>query len=621
MTTLIRKNLYTGAGLLLLAVLFIIATMLSSAVFKQWRVDLTENRLFTLSDGTINIVRSLEEPVTFRLYFSEGASEDLPQIRRYANRVEELMLEMAAKSNDLLDVQRIDPAPFSEAEDDAARYGLEGVPISQAGDVLYLGLVGTNTIDGLETLPFLSPQREAFLEYDLARMLHSLSQPDLPSVGVISGLPISGGFNMQTAQQNPPWAVWEQLNELFNVTMIQPSASELPASMDALVLIHPKNLTDTLWQQIDQFVLSGGRLLAFIDPYAEADPGDNPMDPASAIMAVRASSLGPLMQAWGIEMDQERFVADLGRALQVNLTPGEPPVRHPAIIGLTVDDMDREDIITGDLEAINMASPGHIDLSALTEGLDAMVLMESSQLSGMLPTERLRFGGNPPELIDELGIDEVRKPIAIRLSGSARTAFPGSTGVDHQTEGSINAVIVSDTDLLTDRMWVQRQNFLGSVLLNPFADNGALAITAVENLLGNADLISVRSRLTSSRPFELVDDLRREAESNLRSTEQRLELELLETENRLTELQQARGDTDLSILTPEQEAEIDNFVEQRLAIRQQLRQVRRELDQDIEALGTRIKLLNIVTVPLLITAVALLVAWRRRRSQQQRSEA
>ncbi|MEM7055249.1 MAG: GldG family protein, partial [Pseudomonadota bacterium] len=300
MKSILNKSFYTGASLVLLAVLFVIITMLSTALFKNWRLDLTENRLYTLSEGTTNIAQSLTEPVTLRLYFSEAASEDLPQIRRYADRVFELMQEMADRSDGQLNIQRIDPAPFSEAEDDAARYGLEGVPISQAGDVLYLGIVGTNTIDGLETLPFVSPQREAFLEYDLARMLHALSQPDLPSVGLLSGLPLSGGFNMQTGQQNPAWAVFDQLNELFNVTQLQADATELPQALDALVLIHPKNLGDELWRAIDQFVLGGGRLLAFIDPYAEADAGDNPMDPASAMMAERHSSLGPLMQAWGV---------------------------------------------------------------------------------------------------------------------------------------------------------------------------------------------------------------------------------------------------------------------------------------------------------------------------------
>ena len=617
--SIVSKNLYTTTALVLLAVLFVITTMLSSALFKNWRLDLTENRLFTLSQGTTNIVGSLQEPVTLRLYFSETASEDLPQIRRYADRVFELMQEMASRSNGQLEIQRIDPQPFSEAEDDAARYGLDAVPISQAGDVLYLGVVGTNTIDGLETLPFLSPQREAFLEYDLARMLHALSQPDLPSVGLISGLPITGGFNMQTGQQNPSWAVFDQLNELFNLTQLQPTDAELPEGLDALVLIHPKEVSDELWRAIDQFVLAGGRLLAFIDPYAEADPGADPMDPASAMLAERSSSLGPLMSAWGVELDEENFVGDIGRALQVNLNPGQPPVRHPAILGLMPEDMDAEDIITGELETINLASAGHLEISGLSEGLQAVMLMQSSENSGLLPTERLRFGGDPTELIGELAIDGTRRNIAIRLSGEAESAFAtGEEGDESQNgleRGTINAVIVADTDLLADRMWVQRQNFLGSVLLNPFADNGALAVNAVENLLGNADLISVRSRATSNRPFELVDDLRREAEADLRSTEQRLELELQEAENRLTELQQARGDADLSILTPEQEAEIDRFVEQRLEIRRQLRQVRRELDQDIEALGTRIKLLNIVTVPLLITVLALVVAWRRRRSQ------
>ncbi len=611
------KNLYSTGALILLAVLFVVLTMLAGLLFKNLRVDLTENQLYTLSDGTVNILEALEEPVTLRLYFSDAASEDLPQVRRYADRVWELMQEMESRADGQLEIARIDPLPFSEQEDDAARFGLEAVPLSQAGDVLYLGVVGTNRIDGLEVLPFASPQRERFLEYDLARMITALATPDRPRVGLISGLPITGGMDPQTGQQNPAWAIHDQWTQLFDVQAVQPTAGALPNDLDALVLVHPKQLSEGLVRDIDQFVLGGGRLLAFVDPYAETDPGDNPMDPAARFMAERSSSLPQLFEAWGVGFDVEQFVADPGRALQVTLQAGQPPVRHPAILGLNRGDMDGDDLVTAQLETVNVASAGAFDLVGLAEELRAIPLLQSSDAAGLLPTERLRMAADPSTLLDELGDEGVTRTLAVRLAGTATTAWPDTEADDWLDEGPINAVLVADTDLLADALWVQRQRFLGQVLLEPFADNGALAVNAVENLLGDANLISIRGRATSDRPFGLVDDLRREAEARLRATEQQLEAELRETEAQLTELQQARGDADLSILTPEQEAAIDRFMEQRLDIRRELRQVRRELDRDIEALGGWVKIINIALMPLLVTIVALVVAWRRRRAQHQ----
>ncbi|MFO7763917.1 MAG: Gldg family protein [Wenzhouxiangellaceae bacterium] len=607
------KNLYSSSALAVLAVLFVVLTMLSGILFKGWRLDLTENNAYTLSEGTRNIVESLEQPIRLRLYFSDSASEDLPQIRSYAERVWELMQELAAQSDGMIELERIDPEPFSEAEDDAARYGLEAVPLNQAGDVLYLGVVGTNAVDGLEVLPFLSPNRESLLEYDLARMVSTLSQPDLPRVGLITGLPLSGGFDMQTGQRSPSWAVYDQWNELFDLTPVEPGANALPDDLDALVVVHPKELSEDMLLAIDQFVLGGGRLLAFVDPYAEADPGENPGDPAARFTAERSSTLAPLFEAWGIAMDTEQFVADLGRALEVTVQQGQPPVRHPAILGLTEDDLSERDIVTADLESVNVASAGSLIEEDAGVGFEA--LMRSSERSGLLATERLRMANDPSSLGDELGMDERRHVLAARLSGEADSAFPDRIDASGTSSGPVNAIVVADTDLLSDNMWVQRQSFLGSAILNPFADNGALAVNALENLLGDAELISIRSRSTSIRTFDLVEDLRRRAEARLRETEQQLEAELREAENRLTQLQQGRGDSDLSILTPEQEAEIDRFMEQRLEIRRQLRQVRRELDEEIEDLGTRVKIINIVLVPLLVTAIALFVAWRRRRQQ------
>ncbi len=612
------KNFYSATALVFLAVLFLALTILSGAGIKGARLDLTEQKLFTLSEGTVNLLEAIEEPITLEFYFSEETSADLPVVRNFARRVQELLDEMAARSGGQLRVRRVDPRPFSEEEDQADEFGLEAVPVGAAGESLYLGIVGTNMVDGLEVVPFISPAREAFLEYELARMIYTLSRPERPRVGLLSGLPMEGRLDMQTGQQQQPWAIHEQIEEMFELESIEAADDSLPAGIDVLVLVHPADLSDRMLRDIDRFVLDGGRLLAFVDPYAESDPGPDPSDPAAAMAMDRDSSLDPLFDAWGVEFPADVFVADLGQALQVALQAGQRPVRHPAIIGVTSENMNRDDVVTGELDAINLASPGHLAL-AEDSPLALEPLLKSSANAGLIDAERLRFLDDPGALMAEVAVTGEQYVLAARLSGEVTSAFPSDNG-DSPASGPLNAIVVADTDLLADRYWVQRQQFFGTSILDPFAGNGDFVINAIDNLLGNADLISVRSRATGNRPFTLVESLRREAEQNLLSTEQRLEAELAETENRLTELQQARGDTDLSVLTPEQEAELDRFMEQRIEIRRQLRQVRRDLDRDIEALGARVKAVNIALMPSLVTVVALLMGWRRRRRARAAAE-
>ncbi len=609
------RNWYSASALIVLAVLFLGLTMLSGTALKGFRIDLTEHRLYTLSDGTRNLLANLDEPITLHFFFSEDTSGDFPMVRNFARRVQELLDEMAARSGGNLQVRRIDPRPFSEEEDQAARFGLEAVPLARGTDSLYMGIAGTNLIDGLEVIPFLSPAREEFLEYDLARMIYVLSLPDRPRVGILTKLPLDGGFDFRTGQRQPAWAVYDQISQLFDVELLEPDIDVLPAPLDVLVLIHPDEFSEELDYAVDQFMLGGGRVLAFIDPFSETDPVTAADDPTAALTADRSSYMPPSFAAWGLEMEPDRFVADLGLALQVNVEPGRP-TRHPGIIGIDRRHLAADDVVTGDLETINVSSAGAFSLSA-DSALVFEPLLTSSDRAGLLDADRLRFLGDPSELVAEATPTGERYVIAARISGEADTAFPDRNGDDHLASGLVNAIVVADADLLADRFWVQRQQFFGSTILNPFADNGSFAINAIDHLIGNADLISVRSRATSARPFDLVNDLRREAERNLRATEQRLEGELAETERRLTELQQARGDTDLSVLTPEQEAEIDRFMSQRLEIRQQLRQVRRDLDRDIEALGNRLKIINIALVPALVTLFALWLAWRRHRALKE----
>ncbi len=610
------KNVYSASGLLLLAVLFLALTILSASALRGLRIDLTDQGLYTLSAGTVNLLENLDSTVKLDFYFSEEASAELPMVRNFARRIEELLDEMSEHSGGQLRVQRIDPAPFTELEDRAARYGLEGVPVSAAGDNLYLGMVGTNMIDGVEVLPFLSPGREAFLEYDLARMVYLLSRPDRPRVALLDGIGMGGGFDMQTGQQREPWVIHDQLHELFDVEPISTAASDLPDEIDVLVLVHPQQLSADLMLEIEDFLAGGGRLLAFVDPHAESARADNPNDPMAALSLDRRSGLDELFAAWGLEFSDTRFVADAGLALQVSTQQGQRPVRHAGILGVTREQLDSEDVVTGDLTAVNLASVGHLALAEASP-LTLETLMHSSDQAGLIDSERLQFMTDPAGLLAELAITGDHYTLAARLSGEVpRRLSESASGESY----SLDAIVVADVDLLADQYWVQRQRFFGTTLVDPFAGNGDFVANAIDNLIGNADLISVRSRAISNRPFTMVDSLRREAEENLRATEQRLEAELAETERRLGELQQARGDTDLAILTADQEAELDRFMDQRLEIRQQLRQVRRELDEDIQSLGTRVKAVNIVLMPTIVTLLALGLAWHRRRSRQGRAD-
>ena len=313
------RSAYSAGTLILLAILFVTLTIMSSVFLKGVRFDLTENGLYTLNEGTRNILENMDEPVNLYLYFSEDASRDLPQFRSYARWAGEMLEEFAERSGGKLKLQRIDPAPFSPQEDQAAQYGLQGVPVGSAGETLYFGLVGTNSLDGMEVMPFLQPDKEKFLEYDLAKIVFSLSHPKQKKVGLLSGLDMQPGFDPATQSMREAWIIHGQFDQLFDLQDLSAGAEELPDDLDLLVLVHPKDLSDEQLYQVDQFVLGGGRVLAFMDPLAEADMGGDPNDPMARMNAGGSSTLGPLLEAWGVGFDANRVIGDYAFALQVSI--------------------------------------------------------------------------------------------------------------------------------------------------------------------------------------------------------------------------------------------------------------------------------------------------------------
>jgi ABC-type uncharacterized transport system involved in gliding motility auxiliary subunit len=629
----LRKTLqgHRGSGaltLVVLAVLFIGLIIVSNYGLRGLRADLTENRLYTLSTGTRHIIDGLQEPINLYFYYSrQAASERAADLKIYGDRVRELLEEMAARSRGKIRLQTIDPEPFSEEEDRAGEFGLRAIPTGTAGETFYFGLAGTNSTDGRATIELFNPRQEEFLEYDIAKLIVELARPRKPVIGVLSTLPMGSDFNPMTGQASEPWAVLSQLEQLFTVRTLNPDVAAIDADVDVLLLVHPKALSAGTLFAIDQFVLRGGRALIFVDPESEADTsGQQPGNPFGAMGANRSSTLEPLFKAWGVEFNPREVVGDQKHALMLGGRTGEPQ-RHLAFIGFDRSNLDEKDVITAALDNVNVATAGRFK-RAENSPLTFEPLVQSSELSGLIPVERLAMLMEPQTLLEGFRPTGERYAIAVRASGRLKSAYPdgrpaGEAGAAPNTAPTlkesaqpVNLVLVADTDVLTDMMWVQRDNFFGQRFAQAFANNGDLVLNAVDNLTGNSDLISIRGRATFVRPFERVEALRRDAEARFRSKERELEEELRATEQKLTALQTSRNDQSSLILTPEQEQELARFQQQKAAIRKDLREVRHGLDRDIKRLGTVLDVINIALVPLLLTLFGLaMFVWRRRRAR------
>ena len=625
---------YGASGLLLLTVAFVVAAIVSNQLFKGWRVDLTENELYTLSEGTHRILDGIEEPINLHFYFSDQATANIQSLRDYANRVREMLEEFEDAADGGIDLRIIDPLPFSEEEDRATQFGLQDIRLGGIVDPVYFGLAGTDSVDNEEIIAFFQPDKEAFLEYDIARLVSKLANPQRDVIGLISGVDMTGSFDPQTMRMREGWVVHQQAQQLFEIRDLGTSVTEVPDDVSLLWIVQPKSLANPTLYAIDQFIMRGGPALIFVDPLADLDPMQQMEGMPQGMPPMgQGSNLPALFEAWGLEFSAEDVVADARLALPISSGPGGRPIRHFGYLGLTREQLDNEDILTADLNTINMATAGHFRVTDSARG-ELEPLLTASDAAATLPATRFSFLPDPSTLQDGFTPSGEEYVLAARFSGVLETAFPNgkpSTSVSSDPEElaaeddgdgehlsssvePVNLIVVGDVDMLGNPMWVQLQSFFGQQIANAFASNGAFVVNALDSLAGSPDLISVRSRASYTRPFTKVEELRIDAEARFRETEQRLQSELAETERRLGELQSSREDSGNLLLTEEQQQEIDRFIDQRAQIRTDLRAVQRGLDRDIERLGTTLKVINIGLVPILLTAFVLVALWRRRRA-------
>lgn len=592
---------------------FIAFCVLVHAHVRHVRLDLTEGRLYTLSEGTRRIATSLDEPVELRFYHSRALDGVSPQLGVYATRVRELLAEIAAASGGRVRLTVIDPAPFSEDEDHAAAYGLTALPLGAGGAAAFFGLAGTNSTDGRETIPFFQPEREAFLEYDLARLLQRLATPRKAVIGLLTPLPAGVGFDPGTRQVREPWTVFEEMRAGFEVRTLAVTLTTVPDEVRVLVVAHPQRLPEPAVFAIDQYVLRGGRLLLFLDPSAEQAPPDAAApDGADA----RASDLAPLLRAWGVRYDARRVLVDDALALSVAGDEHGTPARHPAFLALEAAQLAHDDVTTSNLQRINVATAGVL-APVPGAGTTLQPLMWSSDVAA--PTDAARLVGlrEPSDLYAGFEPTGERYTIAARITGRPRSAFSqapaGGDSFLAAARSDVHIIVVADTDLLADLLWVRTDDLFGQRFATPWANNGDFVLNAIDNLAGSADLVALRGRHVARRPFTRVEELRRLADARLRHKAGELEAALAATEQRLAALEQQRDATAAS-LSRAQQQELQRFQQERLRIRKDLRSVRRDLDEDIESLGRILELVNILVAPLVLVALVAVSARRLARS-------
>ena len=618
------RKLQSGIGIALAAVIFVAVVLLANTELRGYRVDLTQDHLYTISPQTKQILGNIDEPITLTFYFSRDAAQGVPYVTQYADRVHELLEEYVAYSDGKLKLRTVDPKPLTKARDQATKYGLKPMSPGNGNDSrIFLGLVGTNSTDGLEKIKFFDPQRERFLEYDISRLIWSLRHPEKPVVGIMSPLHVTASIDPSSGRERPAWAVVDRLKQIAKVREVETPTDRIDPDIDVLMLVNPHGYDNDTLYAIDQYLTHGGRAVVFADPVVYLHSGRT----KDGKVHRSHSDLGPLLQAWGVKVTLNHAYADPQHGLMVNAGSDIGRVVDPGLIGVTKGGINGHDVITATLERLVFGAPGVI--TDLPGGLHVTPLVTTANSGAMLPAKRFAAIDNPADLADGLQPDGNLHTLVARLDGHLRSAWPKGPppGAKAPPDGALAAakkpahlVLFADVDMLSDRLWVQQQRTQQGMVRRAWSDNGDLVLNAVQNLVGSDALIKIRGEGTSARPFTRVNALKRQAADRYREKEHELRQALKKTETRLKALRSGQDkDSGGAILSKKQRAELQQYRERRDELRHQLREVKQRLHAEIDALGTRLKLLNILGVPVLVALAALIVFGFRRRRRRRAS--
>jgi ABC-type uncharacterized transport system involved in gliding motility auxiliary subunit len=617
----LERFLYSTIGVIAM-LLILVAFNLIAAQFKQ-RVDLTAERAYTLSPGTRAILAKLDTPVQVRFYCTRNVSTMPVVLTTYAQRVEDLLDEYRQASKGKIEIQRLNPEPDSDAEDSARLDGVEGQPL-RSGERIYLGL-SVSMLDQKQTIPFFAPDRERLLEYDISRAIARVMATEKPSVGVMSSLPVMGQINpmMQRQQRGQrAWALIDELKRDFTIKQVEMTADKIPDDIKLMLVIHPKAISDATQFALDQFVLRGGKLVAFLDPMCALDrpPMQTGMMPQPS-----ASNLEKLFQAWGLVFDTSKVVADMEHVARLQEGP------NPAVLALNETAVNKDDVVTAEADNLVMAFAGAF-VGTPKDGITETVLIKSSKRSQLVEAMMAQMMG--AQIARDFAAGGVEYPLAVRLNGKFKTAFPEGKPKPSPTPGNpekpeekstepslkessqpTTIVLVGDADMIQDPLAIRELGTLtGQRLIIPSNSNLSFAQSIVEQLAGDSNLISVRSRASRERPFTVVQKLQADAEANYQNKIRELEDSLAETQRKMNELQRSKGeDGQRFILSPEQQQELVNFRKTEANVKGQLKDMRRELRASIDSLENRIKWLNIAGMPAVVILAGFAFSMTRRK--------
>ena len=614
-------------GLAVLAMILVIvgATNYILAALSA-RVDLTAEQLYTLSPGSKAVLAKLDQKVTLKFFFSESAKDMPPSLKTYAEQVRDLLREYERAGKGNVVIETYDPKQDSDEEEWAVKYGVEPQQANPFGAPIYFGLVVTCGTQE-QTIPGFDPRMESTLENEITRHITRVVWPERPVVGVLSSIPGVLGEQMNPMMMqmrrrpSPGWIAFAELKKDYDLREIAPDAESIDPDVKALVVIHPKNLSEKTLFAIDQFVIKGGRLIACVDPFSFKDFEASSQQQQNPMMQMGGqggpSTLGKLFEKWGISFDTTKCVADDQAAVQMKGRDGTV-VTDATVLELGKANI-AKDVLTAGASQLIIPFAGALGFTP-TEGLEfTPILTTSTNGACLVDASMLQMGSEA--IRGQIKPDGVRRTLAGRLSGTFKTAFP--KGPDWK-EGSTNAVpavvesgkgfvfLFADADFLSDQACVEMVNTLFGQQAVLRGDNIALFSNIIEQFAGREELIGLRSRGPSDRPFEVVRNLRAEAEKKFRAKAEELQAKLNETSKKLNELLQGKRGTDRQLVSQELESAIGEARREKAKTQKELKNVRKELNADIENLGFRLKVANICLMPLLVILFGIFRAVFRR---------
>lgn len=612
----LQTFLFSVGGIIAMAVLLVMVNFLLAGA--RQRVDLTQEKAYTLSAGTRAILAKLDTPVKIRFYYSQSAAST-PQvagIKTYAKQVEDLLTEYQQAAKGRIILEKYDPKPDSDAEDSAR---LDGVTAAQlpGGDPFYLG-IAVSQLDAKETIPFCAPNREKLLEYDISRAITRVVHPEKPVIGVMSSLPVFGGganpMMMQMGQRpQPAWALIGELRKDFTVKNVALTADHIDDDIKLLMVIHPKGITDETQFAIDQFVLRGGKLIAFLDANSLVD-SRNQQNPMMGQMGGGGSTLDKLLKAWGITFEDKKVVADLNYKMVLG-DSNDANAQRPTWLSLTREALNADDIITSQIDNIWYFSGGAFS-GTPADGLQETVLLQSSPNSGLV--EGFLANLSPESAMKDFKSGGKDLTLALKLTGKFKTAFPhgdpkesaeahdGATNAPaaplapalKESQADTTVILIGDSDLVNDGFTIQDTPTPFGTMRRSLNANLNFTQNAVEQLTGDNNLIGVRSRASLNRPFEVVRKKEAEANQKFQGVVDELQKKAEAAQHRINELQAQKSDQDQRfIVSPEQQAEIAKLQKESVETDKKLRAVKKDLAREVDSLKTRLALWNIFAVP------------------------